>query len=174
MLHQRRGYWRQAEVFFNPSGFSKLSITDTVVTNAGSTGILISPGANGGALVALERVTVFGNSGSGIGIFASPNNGINVTIADSAINGNTNEGILASATGTGAVAVMVSNTQSVNNINGIVSDGANTTVRVVDSTIIGNVTGLSTQNGGALLSYGNNKVRANATDGAFSGPVVLQ
>ena len=161
-------------VVFNPNGFAKLSVTDTVVTNAGSAGLFIDPQNGGSAQAALERVTVYGNDGPGIEIFAVSNSGVNVTIADSAFNGNNGEGIVAIASGTGAVGVMVSNTQSVNNINGIVSDGATTTVRVVDSTIIGNVTGLSTVSSGALLSYGNNKVRANATDGAFTAPLSLQ
>jgi hypothetical protein len=48
------------------------------------------------------------------------------------------------------------------------------TVRVDGSGIIGNGTGLSVSGGGALLTFGNNAVRANGTDGAFSGPVGLQ
>jgi hypothetical protein len=47
------------------------------------------------------------------------------------------------------------------------------TVRVDGSSVIGNSTGLSFS-GGALLTFGNNAVRANDIDGAFSGPVALQ
>jgi hypothetical protein len=48
------------------------------------------------------------------------------------------------------------------------------TVRVKNSEIAGNGTGLSFSGGGALLTFGDNAVRANATDGTFSGNVALQ
>jgi hypothetical protein len=69
---------------------------------------------------------------------------------------------------------MVTNSKSVNNAFGIRSLGPNVTVRVGDSTITGNNTGLTFAGGGALLTYGTNKVQANGVDGAFSGPVGLQ
>jgi hypothetical protein len=62
----------------------------------------------------------------------------------------------------------------VNNSIGIRSIGPNVTVRVNGSTVTGNGTGLSALSGGALLTYGNNAVNANGSDGAFSGPVGLQ
>jgi hypothetical protein len=40
--------------------------------------------------------------------------------------------------------------------------------------LIGNGTGLSFSGGGALLSFGNNNVEANGSNGAFSGPVALK
>jgi hypothetical protein len=70
--------------------------------------------------------------------------------------------------------VYVKNTKSVNNAFGIRSIGPNVTVRVDGSAAIGNSTGLSFSGGGALLTAGNNMVRTNGTDGAFSGPVALQ
>jgi hypothetical protein len=69
---------------------------------------------------------------------------------------------------------MVTNTKSANSAFGIRSLGPNVTVRVKNSEIAGNDTGLSFSGGGALLTFGDNAVRANATDGTFSGPVALQ
>jgi hypothetical protein len=69
---------------------------------------------------------------------------------------------------------MVTNTKSVNNLIGIRSIGPNVTVRVGDSMIAGNGTGLSFSGGGSLLSYDTNKVQGNGVDGAFSGTVGLQ
>jgi hypothetical protein len=77
-------------------------------------------------------------------------------------------------TGGAPIGVMVTNSKSVNNAFGIRSLGPNVTVRVGDSTITGNNTGLTFAGGGALLTYGTNKVQANGVDGAFSGPVGLQ
>lgn len=52
--------------------------------------------------------------------------------------------------------------------------GTNVTVRVDNSTVSGNFTGLNFTGWGALLSFGNNNVVANGTNGTFSGSVALQ
>jgi hypothetical protein len=39
---------------------------------------------------------------------------------------------------------------------------------------LANGTGLNFSEGGALLTFGNNAVRANGADGTFSAPVALQ
>jgi hypothetical protein len=165
-------------ILFQPNSPSKLSVTDTVITNEGSGtggGIVINPASGGSAEVNLERVTVNGNA---FGIAADGTGstaGINVTIADSMVGGNSQDGIIAVTPSGGApIGVMVTNTKSVNNAFGIRSIGPNVTVRAGDSTITGNSTGLSFSAGGALVSYGTNKVQANGADGAFSGPVALQ
>jgi hypothetical protein len=98
-----------------------------------------------------------------------------MTVADSMIGGNANDGIIATTPSGGApIGIMVKNTKSVNNAFGIRSLGPNVTVRASNLTITGNGTGLSFGGGGSLLTFGNNEVRANGTDGAFSGTVGLQ
>jgi hypothetical protein len=167
-----------AGIGFTPSGTSRLSVTDTVISNMGSGtggGIVINPQSGGTAQVALERVTVNGNA---FGIAADGSNstgGINMTIADSMINGNAQDGIIAVTPSGGApIGIFVKNTKSVNNAFGVRSLGPNVTVRVDGSSAIGNNTGLSFSGGGVLLTAGNNMVRSNGSDGAFSGPVALQ
>lgn len=65
-----------------------------------------------------------------------------------------------------------------NSYTGIVSEngggGGTTVVRVNHSTIVDNGQGLSSGNGAPLLSYGNNRVAGNATDGSFTGLIALQ
>jgi hypothetical protein len=163
---------------FRPNSPGKLSVTDTLISNFGSGtggGIVINPAPGGSARVNLERVTINGNA-FGIAVDGSGSTaGINVTIADSMIGGNTQDGIIATtSSGHAPIGVMVTNTKSVNNAFGIRSIGPNVTVRANNSDIIGNVTGLSSSGGGALLTFGNNRVRANGADGAFSAPVALQ
>jgi hypothetical protein len=167
-----------AGVKFQPSSASKLSVTDTVISNMGSGaggGIIINPASGGSARVNLERVTVNGNA---FGIAADGSNstaGINMTIADSMVGGSSQDGILAVTPGGGApIGVYVKNTKSVNNTFGIRSIGPNVTVRVDGSSVMGNSTGLSFSGGGAILTYGNNAVNTNGIDGSFSGPVALQ
>jgi hypothetical protein len=136
---------------------------------------VINPVSGGTAQVALERVTVTGNA---FGIAADgtrSTGGINMTIADSMIAGNSQDGIVAATPSGGApIGVMVTNTKSANNAIGIRSIGENVTVRAKNSDVMGNSTGLSFYSGGRLLTFGNNAVRANGTDGVFSGPVALQ
>jgi hypothetical protein len=168
----------QVGIKFEPNSPSKLSVTDTVISNEGSGtggGIVINPRSGGSAQVNLERVSINGNA---FGIAADGSNstaGINMTIADSMVGGNAQDGILAVTPSGGApIGVMVKNTKSVNNAFGIRSIGPNVTVRASNSTIIGNTTGLSFSGGGALLTFGNNEVQTNGSNGAFSGPVALQ
>jgi len=52
---------------------------------------------------------------------------------------------------------------------GVVSAFAGLTVRVSNSTITGNLTGLLPDSGGLLLTRRNNTVESNNTDGAFTG-----
>ncbi len=49
---------------------------------------------------------------------------------------------------------------------GVLADGATATVRLSNSNIFANTTGLSTATGGSIISYNNNRLRGNTTDGA--------
>jgi hypothetical protein len=163
---------------FRPNGVSKLTVTDTVITNMGSGiggGIVIAPTPGGSAEVALERVTVNGNA-FGIAADGSASTaGINMTIADSMIANNARDGVVATTPGGGApIGVMVKNSRLANNNIGLHSVGPGVTVRASDSTIIGNSTGVSFSGGAALLTFGNNEVQANGVNGAFSGAVALK
>ena len=51
------------------------------------------------------------------------------------------------------------------------SSGANTTVRMRDSTVTGNARGIIFTAGGKLISNGGNVVTGNTIDGAFSSTV---
>src|SRR5260370_1473894 len=162
---------------FEPNSASKLSVTDTVISNFGAGtggGIVINPQSGGTAQVNLERVTVNGNA---FGIATDGTNsagGINMTIADSMIGGNSQDGIIATTPGGGApIGIMVKNTKSANNAFGIRSLGTNVTVRASNSTITGNGTGLSFGSRGALLTFGNNEVQANASIWWAPGPAGL-
>jgi hypothetical protein len=173
-----------AGIKFKPSAAgSRLVVTDTSLTNNGLSpmggGIIINPQSGGTAQVSLNRITVAKNV---FGVAVDGNGstgGINVTISDTVIDSNSQDGIIATTPSSGGapIGVMVKNTRSVNNTIGIRSIGPNVTIRVDNSTVTGNSTGLSFNSfgtGGALLSFGNNNVEGNGTNGAFSGPVVLK
>jgi hypothetical protein len=166
-------------LIFQPNGRALLHVSDSIFYNNGGSGtgggIVVRPRSAGTAQVDLERVVVNGNVFGIAADGSSSTGGINMTIADSMVGGNSQDGILAVTPSGGApIGVYVKNTKSVNNSFGIRSIGPNVTVRVDSSSAIGNTTGLSFSDGGALLTFGNNAVRTNGTDGAFSGPVALQ
>jgi hypothetical protein len=83
---------------FAPNSPSKLSVTDSVITNEGNGtggGIVVKPRAGGSAQVALERVTVNGNAFGVVADGTGSTAGINMTIADSMIANNIQDGIIA-------------------------------------------------------------------------------
>lgn len=97
-----------------------------------------------------------------------------VTISNVVIVNN-QAGIRIAPTGAGSANVTVDDTTiAYNNGAAVASVGAATTARVADSTIISNVTGLSVQSSGKILTYGDNRIHTNGTNGAFTGTVAKQ
>jgi hypothetical protein len=148
-------------ISFAPSAASALFVSDTVVSHNSNNGILVVGGSSA-VTGALSRVTA---SANGVGIFASGS--VNLSIADTVVNSN-NYGIAASSS-----TVMVRNSTASNNAVGIIADQS-ATVRVGQSTITGNGTGWQATNGGQVLSYGNNNVGGNTTDGTATSTVALE
>jgi hypothetical protein len=125
--------------------------------------------------VTLERVNISANTFGVAADGSDSTGGINMTIADSVLASNVNDGLVATTSSGGApIGVLVSNTKLTNNGFGIRSIGQNVTIRVDGSKVAGNGTGVSALSGGALLTFGNNVLQANGSNGAFSGPIGLQ
>jgi hypothetical protein len=149
-------------ISFSPNGPGTLFITDTTVINNGNNGVSVT--SNGAAVsAAINRVTA---SGSGTGILAFGGNA-SVTIIDT-VAGNNSYGIGASSS-----AVMVRNCTVSNNGVGIAAD-QKAIVRVGQSTVTANGTGWQATNGAQVLSYSNNNVAGNTTDGTVTSTVALQ
>jgi hypothetical protein len=115
--------------------------------------------------VLLERVQIENNA---IGLFVSGRAA--VTVRDSVAAGNGAEGFRAGGNTIvfGEVTrLLIERSAAVNNGTGISSRGSPdvTTVTIADSTITGNGTGLAAT-GGAIASFGNNRIAGNGTDGA--------
>ena len=64
---------------------------------------------------------------------------------------------------------MVVRSTAVNNLFGLAATAA--TMRVSQSTVTGNTTGLTTNNGGTIGSYTDNLVDGNAGGEAFTGTI---
>ena len=84
------------------------------------------------------------------------------------VAGNNTYGIGASAS-----AVTVYNSTVSSNAVGISADRT-TITRISQSTVTGNGTGLQATNGGQMLSFGNNNVSGNGTDGVATTTVAMQ
>ena len=134
-------------------------VSDTVLTHNGNNGILIANSAAG----ALSRVTA---SSNGVGVSASGADA-SITVTDTVASNNT-YGI-----GASSAAIMVRNSTISNNAVGIAADQS-ATVRITQSTITGNGTGWQATNGGQLLTYGNNNVDGNTTNGAATTTLTLE
>jgi len=89
---------------------------------------------------------------------------IAMTVRDSIVASCQSFGILATAGGT--LNLMVEHSTVSNNLNtGVLSTGASSTVRIANSVITGNATGVGTSGGGVLRSFKNNAIKGNGADG---------
>jgi hypothetical protein len=158
---------------FTPSGASQLFVSDTIV-RASVQGILIRPEAAGTADVVLERVQAINNSLGGIVANAQRSSGsgtvVNIAVRDSVASGNGGIGILArSQVGGPNVVMTLDHVAATSNGIGIEADGSDMGaggIALSNTQVSGNGTGLVAVNGGVLVSFGNNYVIGNGTDGA--------
>jgi Right handed beta helix region len=151
-------------------GPGSVYIRNTKVQNTVTAIRLQSP--SGMIHASIDHVHVQHNSYTGL--FAGENS--QTTIRESVFADNAYYGIQAGDY-VGATELNVDDCVIQGGSNGIFSGsgggGGVAVVRVSHSTIVDNSTGISSM-GGALLSYGNNRLAGNGTDGSFTGLISLQ
>ncbi len=176
-LHVQNCAIRKAEngIEFTPaSGTPELYVADSVIANAVESGIRVLPSGNAGASVVLDRVRVENGASDGIILVGSFSNGsVSATVRDSVAAGNGGPGIFVSDVVPGTTTVMIDRSATVNNSTGIFAVGE-ATIRIGDSTVTGNGTGLATAPNGSIVSYETNKVDGNGTDGAPTGTTAMK
>jgi hypothetical protein len=154
----------QKGIDFEPSGNSQLFVTDSdirhndVASNGG--GIFVQPGGSGAADAVIDGTRLNQNL---YGVKAGPR--ADVTLSDSIASGNVRDGAVASSSGAAANLDVERSTLTDNGMGGVRAAGAAGTVRLSDNLIAGNDTGLATESGGTVLSFGNNSVARNNTNG---------
>jgi hypothetical protein len=172
----------QRGIVFAPSSSQQLFVSDTIIFNNGTqnrdAGIVVAAGEgnNNDAKMVLDRVHLENNF-EGLLIendlgFNGGAAGVHITVRDSVISGNVANGVHAlTATGHPPAFAVVERTSIVNNRqNGILADGPRATILLSDSTVARNAVGISTINGGQLVSYRNNRINNNiGPDGAPTG-----
>ncbi len=145
------------------TGGGKLFVTNTIIRNSGANAVVVFPSAGSTQITAvLDRVVIEGSTLSGV--FAGP--GSRVTIKDSNITGNGNAGVQADASA-GTTEVMVERSVISHNQIGIYSGPGSPVVRMSETTVTDNVTGLQTAGSGTIDTFGNCRIAGN---GAGNGP----
>ncbi|MBV8564922.1 MAG: hypothetical protein JO273_05655 [Methylobacteriaceae bacterium] len=174
IIHHFNGGWGILAWPGGSAGTTELFVSDTVLENNGGGGsgggIDARPVGTGNILkVVLNRVEAQGNF-FGIRADGSSSNGgvVQMTIRDSVSSGNAANGIVGTSSfGSSAVVMMIDRSASSHNAAGygVIADGPVTTIRLGNSSIAGNITGVGATNGGSLQSFKTNQIKGNSTDG---------
>jgi len=149
---------------FSPTVTSILDVSHTLIADNGGFGIAVFPPGSANVKVAFSHVEVFNNSGDGIAVSNSAAKGGTLTgvIADSIAHGNGGFGYALGAFSGGPPAnLTVIRSVSANNQAGLFANGPLGTLRVGQTTIIGNTASWEVMNGGFIRSYGDNNIDGN-------------
>jgi hypothetical protein len=155
---------------------TQLVVQDTTILN-NTTGLLIRPTDGIAANAALRRLHIDNNTGEGLRVDGSGGSGaISAALVDSTASLNVGNGIDAVA-GPGNVTVgIVRVLASANGAAGIAANqtsGGIASVTVDSSGLYDNTIAAQATGGAGLLSYSNNQVAGNATNGSFTGTASL-
>ena len=142
----------------------QLSVSNTILRNNHDENVFI--GASGSAVRAIFNNVEIKN-GSSLGI--SARFGTTIIIRNSIISGNGDTGIIAQD----SVEMDIDGSVISQNQFGVTTGTGSPTIRLSNTTVTMCKEGLSVS-GGSIISYGNNKIRGNLTDGAPSQTVSLQ
>jgi hypothetical protein len=159
----------RAAVYVNGAG--TYQFTNCVFQNS-ETGIFLAPNPSDSPRTLMA--TVDGcrfEALSAVGIDAYPglNNTAKVTVRNTLVNRAGTIGVRGSGAASGFVQLNVEGSEITNCATGVYSYSPNSVVRVSNSTIVANSTGILVQGGGQLLSRGNNTLEGNTTNGTFTG-----
>jgi hypothetical protein len=143
---------------------ARLFVRDVEIQNGTGSAIFIAPANNITVTSQLDNVSATNNGGNSLLV----QDGSAVTVTNSVFAGSGAKGVLAKSTAAAVdvnlekVAITGSGGQ------GITSNGALAVVRISNNDIHGNNLGVQAIVGGAILSYGNNRISGNATDGTVT------
>lgn len=163
-------------VEFAPSGTSSLFINDSIITrivNASLTnaGVLVKPAGTGQASVVIDHSRIEGNF---IGLRIEDRS--KVSLQNSSVARNTQFGAWVLSAGTAASLVATDANFAFNGPVAAIatgtalrSEGANSTIRISGTVVTGSQLGLGPVSSGSVLSYSDNRISGNDTDGAPTG-----
>jgi hypothetical protein len=174
--------FRERAISFAPQfAAQKLFVTDTVLSNNGASNFAsvdLDNALDGNGTAHFERVQVLHAIGNGIRVDTTNGPGaFDVELHDVVVDGASASGIVAVSRTSGPAAnIMADNvTSSHNNGFGVRAVGSTATVKLSRSTVTGNVVGIGASSGGALVSYGDNRITDNVNgDGAPTSTLALK
>ena len=144
------------------------------------TGVYLAPTTNGAVVrsqtnAVIEDCRFSALSSAGIDVFTGPL-GFNTlrVVARYSLFNRAGAAIRSSASTGGSIQVDIERCEITNSSFGVASAFTGSVARVSNSTIVGNLTGLSAGSGGSLLSRSNNTIEANSTNGTFTGLFVAK
>lgn len=156
---------------------TKLVLSDSILRGSAVTGLLIgpTPNPNSSPRATLDGVRLERNL-TGIRVTGTFADGVSIVhLRNSVATGNVSDGIRVDANHSNVLSVTADRTSvTLSAINGVSAAGAGTFVVLGRSTVMSNVNGLVTGSGGTILSYQNNHLTGNATDGTRSGVLTLR
>ena len=142
-----------------------LLVTDTVVSNNAQTGILALPASSSSLNVSLDRVQMHSNGNAGFAI----TNGTRAIVTHSSASSNTH-GFYADSSSV----LDLEESSAFGNVGTGINAQTGAEVRIFNTTISANGTGLSTA-AGSILSYGLNRIAGNtAGNGPPTGSIAVQ
>jgi hypothetical protein len=164
-------------VAFAPTTFSRLTVSNTVVTDNANFGVAVAPIGAVSASAMLDNVGMYNNA-TGFGANSAAITGANlvgVAISRSVSAGNGQPGYFAFSAAAGQPAdITLVNSVSAANATGIRADGPGTVIGVGESTVTLNGATWVTNAGGNIRSFLDNQVFNNFDgDPAFPGAAIL-
>src|SRR5262249_43431841 len=165
-----------AGLYFKPSASnnasSKLSVSNTLVSDNAGDGIAIQPvGENGIFKAHLDRVET-DNNDSGLTVNGNTSSGIIIVTLGNSVVANNNNGILATSS-SAILRMTVQNCRIAINGNMGVQAQTGSAIFITGSTIAHNGMGFFSP-GGGITSYGNNALVDNGLDGSPTAPLPLR
>lgn len=166
------GFVNRGIIVNNSAGTTKLYVRDTIIRNnvgasspGGNSGaILLRPTGTGAANALIENSHLDQNT---FGLRVEAN--ASATMSDSTASGNTTFGVH-SITATTAAPIVLERVVVSNNTTGVAAESsANASVRISNTMVTANSTGLLSTTGGQIISFVNNSVAGN---GANTSPAV--
>jgi hypothetical protein len=157
------------------TGAAKLYVTNTTIAENGNAatggGIDIRPTSASSVQAVLRNVRLRNNANNALRFDSTTTSGtVVVLVEDSEISGSP-QGIAAVGPSVAAFRIvgMVRGTDIFNNTGfGILANGTSTRVRVANTVITNNGTGISPATGSSIQNHGGNILAGNTTDGVFN------
>ena len=156
---------------FVPTGASVLLVSNShIAANVGN-GIVVAPPVGTAAVSVVVDRSVIERNGF-VGVFANGDASffhgtLDLTVSDSVVSHNGGKGIMLAGAGA-TILGMVRGSVIAGHMGGegLLSSGGLATLRVTKSTIWHNATGFAAQFSAGLISFGDNSLDGNTTDGA--------